>query len=289
MKKNDLVGGASCPEQNIFGAGRPSYRLNEMPKSVKTVLALLVLLVLLGPLLAPYSPFVSNLEETLQAPNALHWLGTDANGKDILSLILTGARLSLLISAVVVSICLTGGIVFGFLAAYLGGTVDRIFLFFADIFQAFPGMLLAIAIAAFIPPSVLNLILVLSFVGWVSYARVVRAQTLELKSKEFILAGRALGVSHLRLLLRHFLPNMAGPLVVQSSFGMAGVILAESSLSFLGLGLPPQTPSLGRLMDSGIGLLLVAPHVSISPGAVIMLFVLSFSLIGDMLRRRLAV
>lgn len=248
------------------------------------ILIALVLMVL-GPQLAPFDPHVSHLEETLRLPGAKYFLGTDGNGKDILSQILFGARLSLLISVTVVGVCLILGIFLGFCAAYFGGICDRIFLFVADVFQAFPGILLAIAVAAFIPPSVFNLILLLSFVGWVSYARVVRAQILELKEREFILASRALGVSWGRLLVLHLLPNMAGPLIVQASFGMAGVILAESTLSFLGLGLPASVTSLGKLLDSGVNLLLVAPHVSIFPGAVIMFFVLFFNLMGDRLRK----
>jgi len=258
--------------------------MNKLPK-----IALLIafILIILGPLLAPYNPFNSNLEQMLLPPDSQHLLGTDANGKDVLSLILYGARLSLLISISVVSACLFIGIIVGYAAGFLGGIVDRSFLFVADVFQAFPGILLAIAVAAFIQPSVMNLILLLSFVGWVSYARVVRAQVLELKSREFVMAGNALGLSRMRLLWKHLLPNMAGPIIVQASFGMAGVILAESSLSFLGLGLPADTPSLGKLLDSGVNLLLVAPHVSIFPGAVIMIFVLSFNLIGDYLREKI--
>lgn len=242
--------------------------------------------VFVGPWLAPYSPRITALEHALEGPSLLHWLGTDANGKDILSLILYGSRLSLILSLVVVMICTSLGLIFGFLSGYFGGIADRIFLFVADVFQAFPGILLAIAVAAFIRPSVGNLILLLSFVGWVSYARVARAQVLELKSRDFVVAARAMGVSLPSMLFRHFLPNMAGPLVVQASFGMAGVILAESTLSFLGLGLPITIPSLGKLLDSGVGLLLVAPHVSLFPGAVIMLFVLMFNLAGDRLRER---
>lgn len=257
-----------------------------MNRAIKYCLFFVFFIILTGPLLAPGDPFVSHLEQALLPPGNGHLLGTDANGKDILSLILYGSRLSLMISLSVVALCVFLGIIFGSLAGYFGGLVDRSFLFVADVFQAFPGILLAIAVAAFIPPGVINLILLLSFVGWVSYARVVRAQVLELKSQEYVLAGRALGVGGPRLLFRHLLPNMAGPLIVQASFGMAGVVLAESSLSFLGLGLPADVPSLGKMLDSGVNLLIVAPHVSIFPGAVIMFFVLSFNLIGDYLRER---
>lgn len=259
-------------------------------KSLLTTAAILAVLagIAFAPLLAPFSVSESHLELGLLTPNLTFWLGTDANGKDIFSLILYGSRFSLLISVCVVTACVLVGTMAGFVAGFYGGKTDKIFLFVADVFQAFPGILLAVAIAAFVSPSVFNLILLLSFVGWVSYARVVRIQVMELKTAEFIQAAHALGTSQWRLLTRHFLPNMAGPLIVQASFGMAGVILAESTLSFLGLGLPADIPTLGKLLDSGVNLLLRAPHVSLFPGAIIMIFVLSFNLLGDYLRDGLA-
>lgn len=250
------------------------------------IMLFLLALMLMGPFFSRYSPMASHLEHALSAPSQMFFLGTDSNGRDILAQILYGARISLLISLTVVLNCLTIGILVGFFAGFYGGKVDRVFLFVADVFQAFPGILLAIFIAAFLKPSIMNLILLLSFVGWVSYARVVRAVVTEMKTREFILAAHALGASLPRLLSKHFLPNMLGPLVVQASFGMAGVILAESTLSFLGLGLPENVPSLGKLMDNGVNLLLVAPHVALFPGLVIMLFVLFFNLTGDWLREK---
>lgn len=244
--------------------------------------------VLTAPFLISDESLGSNLPESLLKPSLSHWFGTDSNGRDIFGLIVMGARTSLIISMTVVLISLGLGIIFGFFAAYFSGFVDKIFIFIADVLQAFPGILLAITIAAFVRPGARNLILLLSFTGWVSYARVVRAQIFEIKSREFILACEAIGVSKRSLLFRHILPNIAGPLIVQASFGMAGVILAESSLSFLGLGLPTDVPSLGKLLDSGVNLLLVAPHVSLFPGAVIMLFVLGFNLLGDALRNRIS-
>lgn len=246
-----------------------------------------IVLIVLAPFCLDVTLLQSNLPQSLLQPNLQHWFGTDGNGKDIFTQILFSARLSLSISFVVVVFCVIIGVIIGFIASYFSGLADRIFVFVADIFQAFPGILLAITIAAFIEPGVMNLILLLSFTGWVSYARVVRAQIFQLKSREFILATEALGLSHAALLFKHILPNIAGPLIVQASFGMAGVILAESSLSFLGLGLPAHVPSLGKLLDSGVNLLLIAPHVSLFPGAVIMLFVLGFNLFGDQLRKHL--
>lgn len=248
---------------------------------------LVMLFLIFGSHLSSYNPMTSSLSESLQGPSKIHFLGTDSNGRDILSLILYGARLSLFVSIVVVFNCFTLGLIIGYFAANQGGWIDKFFLFVADVFQAFPGILLAIALAAFIPPSLTNLILLLSFVGWVGYARVVRAQVLELKTREFIQATKALGLGSFRRLFRHVLPNISGPLIVQASFGLAGVILAESSLSFLGLGLPAGTPSLGKLLDSGVDLLLIAPHVSLFPGAIIMFFVLVFNLVGDKLREKL--
>lgn len=261
--------------------------LQQKRKKKRYLGSLLFLIVILLPLLFPQTTVI-RLEDALQRPNLIHWLGTDANGRDILILMVSGARISLGISILVVSLCVFFGLVAGFLAGFYGGIVDRLFLVVSDVFQAFPGILLAIGIAAFLPQSILNLILLLSFVGWVSYARVIRSQVIEIKSREFITAARAIGVSNRRQLFTHFLPNMMSPLIVQASFGLAGVILAESTLSFLGLGLPENIPSLGKLMDQGVGLLLVAPHVALFPGLLIMCFVLGFNLLGDRMRKAIA-
>lgn len=251
------------------------------------LLSLILALILVGPFFATHSPTASHLESALKGPGREFFLGTDGNGRDILAQILFGGRLSLFLSLVVVFNCTLAGTIIGFAAGYAGGWIDRTFLAIADVFQAFPGILLAIFIAAFLPQSVTNLVWLLSFVGWVGYARVMRSQVIEMKSREFILAAKALGVPLPRILTRHFLPNMLSPLIVQMSFGMAGVILAESTLSFLGLGLPDGVPSLGKLMDGGVNLLIVAPHVALFPGLVIMAFVLLFNLTGEKLRERL--
>lgn len=233
----------------------------------------------------PYNPFAVDLEKSLLQPSRVHFFGTDANGRDIFSQILYGMRYSLFVGISVVSVCLIIGSFIGFLAGYYSGLVDHIFVFVSDILQSLPGLLLAIAIAAFVPPSLFNLIVILSLVGWVSYARLVRSQVLELKNREFILAAKSLGVPLPRLLWKHFLPNLSQLLVVQASFGIAGVILAESTLSFLGLGLPIHLPSLGKMLDSGVNLLLIAPHVSLFPGLVIMMLILFFNFVGEKLRR----
>lgn len=245
---------------------------------------LLVFMALIGPFVAPYNPSAYDLKIEMQGPSEKHWMGVDENGRDILTRIFYGARVSLGIGIVVVSLCVSLGVTIGFLAAYFGGWFEKIFLIVTDIFQAFPGILLAIAVAAFLPPSILNVILLLSFVGWVSYARVTRAQVLTVKQREYVQAAHSLGVPVWRLFAKHIVPNIAGPLLVQAAFGMAGVILIESTLSFLGLGIPVSVPSWGRMLDSGSSLLLVAPHISIFPGLAIMLAVLTFNLLGDQLR-----
>lgn len=243
---------------------------------------------LVGPFTAPHDPYAYDLQLEMNGPDSEYLFGTDENGRDILSRILFGARFSLGIAIAVVALCMSLGVLIGFIAGYLGGWWEKSFLAVSDIFQAFPGILLAIAVAAFLPPSVLNVILLLSFVGWVGYARLTRAQVLTVKQREFVSAANGLGIPVWRIFLKHILPNIAGPLMVQGAFGMAGVILIESTLSFLGLGIPVTVPSWGRMLDSGSSLLLVAPHISIFPGLAIMFAVLTFNLLGDRLRDRFA-
>lgn len=250
------------------------------------LLLLLLTIALAGPFLVSHSPDQLNLKISLQPSSHAHVLGTDENGRDILARLIFGARVSLGIGVAVVLLCAFVGIPLGFCAGYFGGWVDRIFLSVGDVFQAFPGILLAIALAAFLPSTVFNVIGLLAFVGWVSYARMARAQTLALKEREYVAAALSLGASRRRLFVCHFLPNMMGPLLVQAAFGMAGVILTESTLSFLGMGLPATIPSWGRMLDSGSQLLLVAPRLSLFPGLAMMISILTFNLLGDALRAK---
>lgn len=251
-------------------------------------MGVLILAGILGPLLTPYSPNAYDLTQSTLTPSPSHPMGTDENGRDIFSRILAGARISLGIGFAVIVLSGVAGISIGLVVGYFGGWYEKSFVAVADVFQAFPGILLSIAVAAFLPPGILNVILLLSFVGWVSYARVTRAQVLALKKKEFVEAARMMGAGFPRICKKHLLPNIAGPLIIQSTFGMAGVILTESTLSFLGLGIPITAPSWGRMLDSGSSLLLVAPHLSIFPGLAILFSVLTFNLLGDRLRDRLA-
>jgi peptide/nickel transport system permease protein len=252
------------------------------------IVATLVFVAILAPWLAPHDPGAYNLDQAFAGSSLSFPLGNDADGRDILSRIILGTRVSLGIGVAVVGISLVVGCFVGLVAGYVGGVVDRIFLFVSDVFLAFPGFLFAIAVAALLSPSIGNVILILCIKGWVTYARLVRGQALALKEREFVLAGRAIGASSLRIMLRHLFPNMIGPVLVNASFGMAGVIMIESALSFLGLGVPVNVPSWGAMIDQGTQYLLIAPHLSIFPGIAIMLVVLGFNFLGDGLRDRLA-
>jgi peptide/nickel transport system permease protein len=252
------------------------------------VLLLLVLVAVCAPYLAPFDPWQLDLPGELEGLGAVHWLGQDQLGRDLLSRLIYGSRVSLIVAFTVVSFSLVTGSLIGGLAAYLGGVADALLLRVMDVLLAFPGILLAIALISIMGPSLTTVIVALSAMGWVGYARLVRGQVLAEKEKEYILAARAIGAGPGRILGRHLLPNIAAPLIVEASFGVAGVILAESSLSFLGLG-PQDVPTWGGALNEGVRYLLFAPHVSIFPGLCIMVTVLAGNFIGDGLRDALDV
>lgn len=225
-----------------------------------------------------------NLEGAFAGPSWEYLFGQDEEGRDLMRRVLIGSRLSLGVAMGVVGLTTIIGLSLGGAAGLKSGKLDNFFIVVTDALLAFPGMLLVIALAALQrEPGMLGLILILSVLGWVGPARLVRGQVLQLKSRPFVEAARATGISELRLLMRHLLPNLAGPLVIQASFQAAGVILLESTLSFLGIGFPPDTPSWGGLMDQGIQFLLIAPHMVIFPGLALSLTVLSLNLLGDRL------
>ncbi len=218
-------------------------------------------------------------------PSAAHWFGTDELGRDILSRAIYGARISMLVGTCVVAVSLTLGLIFGSIAGYYGGFLDRFLNVVAmNAFMSFPGILLAIAFVAFLGPGLFNLVLALSIGGWVGYARLVRAQVLAVREREFVEAARALGASDTRIIVRHILPNIIQPVIVQAAIGMAGAILAEATMSFLGLGVPPPTASWGSMLNDGRSHLFDAPHLVLFPAAAVMLAVLSFNFMGDGLR-----
>ena len=251
------------------------------------LVGLLVASAVLAPWIAPHDPDAYFLNQKLMGSHGSFLLGHDADGRCVLSRLLYGGQVSLTIAMTVVAISLSTGLFLGGIAGWFGGLLDAVFLFISDIFLAFPGFLLAIGLAAFLPPSLLNVVFVLSLVGWVGYARLVRGQVMELKNREYVLAARVVGASRRRLFLRHLIPNLAGPLMVHATFGMAGVILVESTLNFLGLGVPPTTPSWGAMLDQGTQYLLIAPHLSLFPGIFVMAVVLGFNFLGDGLRDKL--
>ncbi len=246
------------------------------------VTLLLVLVALFAAQLAPYDPAAQNLPARLEPPTRAHWLGTDELGRDILSRILFGARVSMIVGTSVVLGCGLTGLALGLLSGYFGGLFDRIIsVVLINAFLSFPGILLAIAFAAFLGPGLSKVIVALIVTGWAGYARLARAQTLKVKEMEFILAARSLGASHSRILLHHLLPNIVPPVLVQATIGMAGVILAESTLSFLGVGVLSPVPSWGAMLNDGRTHLFDAPHLVIFPALAVILAVLAFNLLGD--------
>jgi peptide/nickel transport system permease protein len=242
---------------------------------------------ILGPVVAPFDPAAQELALRLEGPSALHWFGLDELGRDIFARVLWGARISLLVGLVVVGVSTTIGILMGSVAGYLGGRIDDAISRLIDVLLAFPGLLLAIALVAVLGPSLVNVVLALSLIGWVGYARLVRGQVLRARELEFVLAARALGASTPRILLRHVIPTTLPAVTVQATLGMGGAVLAEASLSFLGLGVQPPTPSWGTMLSYGRLHLFDAPHLTIFPGLAVATLVLGFNFLGDGLRDRL--
>ena len=253
------------------------------------VVGALVLVALLAPWLAGHDPTATLLAEGLRGPSWVHPLGQDRLGRDLWSRIAWGARISLVVGTATVTISLSIGTVVGLLAGMRGGWIDETVMRVVDVLLAFPGILLAIALAGVLGPSLGNVILALSVIGWTGYARLVRAETLALRERPHVEAARAIGAGELRVVVRHVLPLLAAPLAVQATFGFAGAIVAEASLSFLGLGTRPPTPSWGAMLNDGRAFLLVAPHVALVPGFAIFTTVLGVNFLGDALRDHLDV
>lgn len=248
------------------------------------IILAMIVMALFAPLFTSIDPNAMDLSQRFVTPNANHLFGLDQNGSDVFSKVVYGARVSLLVAIFVVGVSLILGLIFGSIAGYYGGKIDQLLMRIIDMLYAFPGFLLAIAVVAVLGPSLKNLIFALCITGWTGYARLVRGEVLHLKTREYVQSARAIGAKVPRILVLHIWPNLLGPVIVQASFGMAGTIIAESGLSFLGLGVPPDVPSWGALLNSGRQALLDAPHISIFPGLFIVLLVLGFNLLGDGLR-----
>src|SRR5581483_8700613 len=250
------------------------------------IIGLLIVVALSAPVFIPKERTESqSLMHRLERPSRVNLLGRDENGRDVFARLVYGTRISLRVAVLVTLISAVIGIIIGSFSGFYGGWVDRImsgFLF--NVIMAFPGILLAIAMVAFLGPSITNLIIALCVIGWVGYARLMRGQVLKVREYDYVIAARALGAGSLRILLRHILPNAIQPLIVQASLGMAGAVLAEASLSFLGLGVPEPTPSWGKMLNDGRAFLFNAPHLIIFPGIMIMITVMAFNFVGDGLR-----
>jgi ABC-type dipeptide/oligopeptide/nickel transport system permease subunit len=250
------------------------------------VVALLLLLALLAPLLARHDPIRVDLVRQLQPPSAEHWMGTDVQGRDVWSRLVYGARISLAVGLISQSIALAIGLTLGLIAGYFGRWIDDLVMRLADVTLAFPTLLLLIAMVAALQPSLLVVFVTVGVVGWAGMARLVRGQVLVVRQLEYVHAARALGTSDRRIIARHVLPNVIAPVVIASTLGMAGAIMAEAALSFLGLGVQPPTPSWGAMIADGRDLsqLRSSPWTSLFPGLAIGVTVLGFNLLGDALR-----
>lgn len=265
---------------------RVRKRLQKTPVGLLIVIGFFVI-GLIGPWIAPYDPLAIDLLHEYEPPSRAHLLGTGDNGIDILSALLYGARLAAIVGLVVVGVSVVIGTLLGTWAGYFGKMTDHVVTGVADLVQAFPAIVLNIAVLALVArPGLIHLIVALAINGWVLYARLARAETLTLREREFVQAARALGVPTGEILGRHVIPNLMGPLVIQATTGLGVVILAESTLSFLGLG-PGKAVSWGALLDQGTSVLLRFPHVALFSGGAIALTVLGFNLTGDWLRDRL--
>jgi peptide/nickel transport system permease protein len=264
---------------------RQSARTKPLAAIGGVLVLIFVIFAVFARYIAPQDPAQIDLPHRLSPPSLLHWCGTDELGRDISSRLIYGTRISMLVGTCVVVGSLVLGLIVGSVAGYYGGRIDRfVNVVVMNAFLSFPGILLAIAFVAFRGPGIFNLVLALSLGGWVGYGRLVRAQVLATREREYVEAARALGASDWRVIVRHILPNIVQPIIVQAAIGMAGAILAEATMSFLGLGVPPPTASWGSMLNDGRAHLFDAPHLVLFPAAAVMLAVLSLNFIGDALR-----
>ncbi len=282
----DISEAKSSPTMSTVAISLPRIARHNPLAAVGVVLvSIFVFSAIFAPWIAPHDPAHIDLPNRLQTPSAQHWCGTDELGRDILSRLIWGARISLFVGSSVVTCSLLLGLIIGSFAGYYGGGIDRfVNIVLMNAFLSFPGILIAIAFVAFRGPGIFNLVLALSLGGWVGYARLVRAQVLAVREREFVEAARALGAGDLHIITRHILPNIIQPVIVQAAIGMAGAVLAEATMSFLGLGVPPPTASWGSMLNDARSHLFDAPHLVLFPAVTVMFAVLAFNFIGDALR-----
>lgn len=249
-----------------------------------TIVIVMSLLSVFAPLIAPYPPEAEHLDNILEAPSLTFLLGTDRLGRDVLSRLLYGGRISLWVGFVAVGISIFIGSILGLISGYYRGWTDELIMRFVDIMLCFPSFFLILAVIAFLEPNLTNIMVVIGLTSWMGCARLVRAETLSLREREFIASARLAGCSTFRILFRHILPNALAPILITATLGVAGAILVESSLSFLGLGVQPPTPSWGNMLMDGKVAIETAPWLSIYPGLAILVTVLGYNLLGESLR-----
>lgn len=257
---------------------------NRLSVAGAVTVLLLMAISLLAPFIVPYDPRAIDVHNILSPPSKTHLLGTDELGRDLLSRIIWGSRVSLKVGFVAVGIAITIGIAIGAIAGFYGGKVDAVLMRFVDIMLAFPTFFLILAVIAILEPNIFTIMVVIGVTGWMGVARLVRAEFLTLKERDFVAAARVIGGSDARLIVRHILPNALPPVFVAATFGVAGAILIESSLSFLGLGVQPPHPSWGNILAAGKDNIQVAWWLSLYPGLAILITVLSYNLLGEGLR-----
>jgi peptide/nickel transport system permease protein len=248
------------------------------------IVGLLTVMVLLAPVISPYDPTAVDIEKALLAPSRAHIFGTDHLGRDLFSRIIYGGRISLSIGFIAIAIALIIGMIIGSISGYYGGMADIILMRFVDVMLCFPSFFLILAVVAMLEPGIFNIMVIIGITGWMGVARLIRAEILSLKEREFILASRALGAGDLRIVIRHLIPNAIAPVLVSAVLGVAGAVLLESSLSFLGLGVQPPTPSWGNILMEGKASLGVCWWPMLFPGIFILMTVLGYNLLGEGLR-----
>jgi peptide/nickel transport system permease protein len=262
----------------------PRIRRNKLAITGAVVVLMLLIASLLAPWIAPHNPTQINAWQVLAPPSTSHWFGTDELGRDVFSRVLYGARISLKVGFVAIGIAIVLGSVVGLVAGYYGGWVDTVLMRCVDIMLCFPAFFLILAIITFLEPSIWYIMAVIGLTGWMGVARLVRAEVLTIREMDYVMAARCIGCSNLRIILRHILPNALSPVLVAATLGVAGAILTESSLSFLGIGVQPPTPSWGNILTSGKDYIEFAWWLSLFPGLAILVTVLAYNLLGEGIR-----
>lgn len=260
------------------------FKKNKPALAGLSIILLLVIIAILAPFISPYNPIEQILSERLQPPSRLHPLGTDDLGRDVLSRVIYGSRISLSVGVIAVGISITIGVLLGLVSGYFGGIIDSVLMRVVDIVLCFPTFFLILMVISFIEPSIYNIMVVIGLTGWPSVTRLVRSECLSLREREFILAAKGLKLKTSRILFTHLLPNVIAPIVVTATLSIGSAILIESGLSFLGLGVQPPTPSWGNILTSGKDYIHIAWWLSVFPGLAILIVVLAFNLLGEGLR-----